>query len=130
MRYLIDTHCLLWHFASPGRLTPEARAALVDPNAELWLSTGSIWEMVIKESLGKLGLSEPVADFVGSRTAALRCKILGIELPHLRALAALPMHHKDPFDRLLVSQAQAEGLILITADNALRAYDVSILWTG
>ena len=128
MRYLLDTHCFLWHFREPGRLSAGARAVLSDPNAALWLSTASIWEMVIKERSGKLTLPEPVSDFVDTRVTALGCAVLAIEQPHLRVLASLDMHHRDPFDRMLVAQAKHEDMTLVTGDDVLRAYGVPILW--
>lgn len=128
MRYLIDTHCFLWHFLDAARLSADARRVLTDPLSDLTLSAASIWELVIKERIGKLRLPEQVNDFVDTRVAILGCGVLAVGQPHIRALAGLEMHHRDPFDRMLVAQAVHEDMTLITADDQLRAYGVPVLW--
>ena len=127
MRYLLDTHCFLWHFREPARLSAGARAVLADPSVALWLSTASIWEIVIKERSGKLTLPEPVSDFVDTRVTAIGCAVLAIEQPHLRVLASLDMHHRDPFDRMLVAQAIVERLTIVSGDPQLRNYAVPLI---
>lgn len=121
MRLLLDTHVLIW-FDSGARLSPVATRAIAEA-AEVYVSAVSGWEIAIKAALGKL---------TTNRTVAEACEEAGIlELPillrHTAALAALPPHHRDPFDRMLIAQAMTEGLTLVTRDRALAAYDVGIL---
>ena len=124
---LVDTQSWLWMVAAPERLSPRARRVLEDSSHTLMLSVASAWEIAIKYGLGKLGLPEPPAAFVPSRLASLQMQVLAIELAHVLRVAALPSHHRDPFDRLLVAQAQIENLTILTADPALRAYDVDLM---
>ena len=127
MRLLVDTQSWLWMAAAPERFSPRVRRILDDTSHTLALSVVSAWEIAIKYGIGKLGLPEPPAAFVPSRLASLRMQVLSIELAHVLRVATLPRHHRDPFDRLLVAQAQAEGMTILTADLAIRAYDVDIL---
>jgi PIN domain nuclease of toxin-antitoxin system len=103
---------------------------LRDPDNEVFLSVGSAWEMVIKAGLGKLSLPLPVTDYIPDRLKALGHQSLPILQQHVLQVAQLPTHHRDPFDRLLVAQARVEELQLMTADPAIRAYEVPILWAG
>ena len=130
MRLLVDTHCWLWQLDSPERLNDAAREALTDGENEIFFSAASVWEIVIKTSIGKLSLPVPPREFIPSRLAALRHQSLAITQAHALALASLPLHHRDPFDRILIAQTRSEGLTLVTADAALVAYDVEILWAN
>ncbi|MBV8749370.1 MAG: type II toxin-antitoxin system VapC family toxin [Candidatus Eremiobacteraeota bacterium] len=126
MRALLDTNAWLWFTGRSERLGPRTRALLVDPKNELFLSIASAWEIAIKAGLGKIaGIGEPSA-FVKTRLRRQSIVPLAITLDHVLAVAALPHLHRDPFDRLLVAQAQAESLIIVTADSRLSQYDVSI----
>lgn len=127
MKLLVDTHVFLWMAAEPERLG-EALDPVASPGNEVLLSAASTWELAIKASIGRLALPEPVGTYVSSRMRALALDALPVEHLHAAAVDALPMHHRDPFDRLLVAQAQATGATLVTADEALRPYDVPILW--
>lgn len=130
MSLLVDTHCWLWSLLAPERLNAPSREALRDPRQAVFLSVASMWEMTIKAGLGKLSLPLPPSEYIPSRLATLGHQTLPILPPHVFALERMPLHHKDPFDRLLVAQAQVEGLQLVTADQALRPYDVPLLWAG
>lgn len=127
MRILLDTHVWLWMRSAPERLAAPARARLEDGANELFLSVASAWEIAIKYRLGKLRLPEPPARFIPGRMVALRVAALPVELRHTFEVAVLPMHHADPFDRLLVAQARVDRLRLCTADRSLAAYDVELL---
>jgi PIN domain nuclease of toxin-antitoxin system len=127
MRLLLDTHAWLWMIARPERLSAEARARLEDPGNELFLSAASAWEISIKYRLGKLELPEPPERLVPSRLARDGVIPLPVTVDHALRVAALPDLHRDPFDRLLVAQAQLEGLVLVTADPAIAAYGAEIL---
>lgn len=124
---LVDTHVWLWMQAMPDRLSAEARALMTDARTELLLSAASAWEIAIKHSLGKLALPDPPSVYVPDRMR--RSATTGLPVEHAHALRAgeLPHHHRDPFDRILVAQAQSLGVPLITADRALDPYDVEIV---
>jgi PIN domain nuclease of toxin-antitoxin system len=126
VRLLLDTQCFLWWFAQPERLSERGIAHITDDANELWFSVASIWEVGIKVALGKLPLSEPVERYIPSRMTLLGTKSLEIQAAHAIRAAALPLHHRDPFDRMLVAQAQVEGMTIVSADAILSQYDVSI----
>jgi PIN domain nuclease of toxin-antitoxin system len=130
MRFLIDTHCWLWAVRTPDRLSPKAIEMIESADNKIVLSVISTLEIAIKASIGKLHLPEPAHDFVYSQMAALSMTSLPLYLSHSLRVAELPLHHRDPFDRLLVAQAQIERIPLMTADEALAAYDVEIIWAG
>ncbi len=126
MKLLLDTQCFLWWFAEPERLSEKAIAHITDERNELWLSVASIWEVGIKVALGKLPLPEPVERYIPNRMSQLGAKSLEIRAAHAMRAAALPMHHRDPFDRMLIAQAQVDDMTIVSADAMLTQYDVSI----
>lgn len=125
MRFLLDTHVLLWAAGAPQRLTPQTRDLLRDPATELMFSTASIWEVVIKNALGR---SDFRVDPQMLRDGLLRngYSELGIRSDHALAVGHLPPIHNDPFDRILVAQAQVENATLLTLDEELVRYPVQI----
>jgi PIN domain nuclease of toxin-antitoxin system len=127
MRLLVDTHCWLWMQTAPERFSAPALALLVDTNNELLLSAASAWEIAIKFALGKLPLPAPPQDYVPSRMLTSGTKGLPVQHAHALRVAELPPHHGDPFDRLLVAQAQVEQIPIMTADPLFRRYAVEIL---
>jgi len=114
--------------AEPERLAPRALALVEDSANQLFLSAASAWEISIKYALGKLPLPVPPAEYVPSRMARSATQSLAIGTEHALHVATLPPHHRDPFDRMLVAQAQMERLPILTADRQLEAYDVEIVW--
>ncbi len=124
MRILVDTHCWLWMLAQPERFSPATRELLEDAGNELFLSAASSWEIAIKHALGKLELPEPPSRFIPARMIASGVVGLSIEHRHTLAVAGLPHHHRDPFDRLLVAQAIVESLPIVTADLQLARYEI------
>lgn len=130
MRILLDTHVWLWLQVEPERLSDESLEMLADPANELFLSAASAWEIAVKVGVGKLVLPAPPDEYVPSRLASSGTIALPVELRHALHVANLPAHHRDPFDRLLVAQAQLESLPLISADRQLAAYDVEVLPAG
>ena len=124
MRLLLDANAFVWWVTSSGRLTPAARAAIADENNEVFIGIGAIWELTIKRSLKKLHF--PFDFEVEVQNEGFQ--VLAINFAHLRALDVLPLHHRDPFDRLLVAQALAEGVPIATADRRLAAYGVQVIW--
>lgn len=127
MRVLIDTQCWLWMVLSPDRLSPRSRKLVEDRQNTLYLSAASAWEIAIKHGLGMLRLPEPPEAYVPARLAALSMQELAVCAQHALRVASLPQHHRDPFDRLLVAQAQIEDLPVLTADSAFAAYDVTVI---
>lgn len=121
-RLLLDTHIFLWWRQDSPRLNAEARAAIATAEA-VFISAASAWEAAIKVSLGRLKLPEPFA--AGAEASGF--DPLPITFAHAEAVAGLPTHHRDPFDRLLVAQAQVEALTLVSADRELGVYDVDLL---
>ena len=129
MKLLVDTHVFLWMATAPERLGG-AREAVETPANEVLLSAVSTWELAIKVSIGRLALPEAVGGYVTSRMRSLALDGLPVEHVHAAAVEALPMHHRDPFDRLLIAQARTVGATLVTADEAVRPYDIPILWAS
>jgi PIN domain nuclease of toxin-antitoxin system len=130
MRFLIDTHCWLWAVSSPDKLRPSAIELIRSRDNTILFSAVSALEIAIKVSLGKLQLPEPPSDYVTSRLDLMAMTPLPVYLPHALRVAGLPLHHGDPFDRLLVAQCQIERVPLMTADTVITEYDVEILWAG
>lgn len=128
MRVLLDTHALLWFLAEDPRLNRHAYGLITDPANDVLLSVGSLWEIVIKASLGKLPLPGPFEEVIPAQLSEERIAVLPIEIQHLAALRRLPFHHRDPFDRLIIAQATAEGIPVITQDAAFEHYDVEVIW--
>ncbi|CAM3422496.1 twitching motility protein PilT [Mycobacterium intermedium] len=126
-RYLIDTHVWLWMLSDPDRLCDETRAIVQDVRNSVLLSAASSWEISIKYRLGKLALPEPPASYVPDRMRRSGTSPLSIDHAHTLRTADLPDHHRDPFDRILIAQAQLLDLTIITADDQLSAYDVAVI---
>ncbi len=125
---LLDTHTFLWWVQDAPALSKRARKAISNADATIYLSTASVWEMAIKCSLGKLELNQSVEQFVTSQLAFNNFKLLDLSFRHIARVESLPNHHGDPFDRLLITQAQTDGLTLVSKDAAFKQYDVSRLW--
>lgn len=128
MNLLLDTPCWLWMQASPEKFSARARGILDDPDNVLLLSPVSAWEIASKYALGRLTLPIPPAEYVPSRMKSSGVDALALQHSHALQVASLPWHHQDPFDRLLIAQAQVEGLPILSADRQLAAYDVEIQW--
>ncbi len=128
MRLLLDTHVWLWAAMEPERLNAAARNA-IETEPELVLSVASLWEMGIKLAAGKLRL-EGNLDTFRLTVAQMRGTELVIRPEHALAAAILPQHHRDPFDRMLVAQANIENLTLVTSDAVVRSYGGDLLWAG
>ena len=123
MRLLLDTNVLLWAVREPAKLGRSTRAAVADPANTVFVSAASPWEIAIKRATGKLIIEGAVRDWIGQ----IDFRELPITIEHGTAAGALPFHHRDPFDRMLVAQAQLESLTLVTHDAGLRRYDVAVL---
>jgi PIN domain nuclease of toxin-antitoxin system len=128
LRYLADTHAVVWWAEDSSRLSRRARTVFAAKDSEIWWSIAGAWELAIKHSLGRLELSVPLSDLVHVHLPRQGIEILPVGTEHVLRLAQLPHHHSDPFDRMLVAQAQAENLILISRDPEIRSYDVDVVW--
>ena len=128
MNILLDTHTFLWLQTGPKRIPRELLADL-ERAEQLFLSTASAWEISIKCALGKLSLPESASVYVPDRMRRSGIDAVAVELPHALAAGELPMHHRDPFDRVLVAQATLLNLPLASADTQLDAYGVDRRWS-
>lgn len=129
MKLLFDTHAFLWWNFEPHRLSMSAMSACRDKkNNTLLLNVASAWEIQIKVGTGKLNLPDTLSRMIEREQEENGIILLPVDLPHILALEALPLHHKDPFDRLLVAQALAEAAHLVTADPMMHGYPVPVVW--
>lgn len=123
-RLIVDTHALLWWLSDDPRLSPAARTAIADPTNEALVSAASIWEIAIKRSLGKLSAPDDLPDIILSEGFTT----LAIDAQDAWRVRALPLHHRDPFDRLLIAQALTQQVPVVTADAQFAAYDIDLHW--
>jgi PIN domain nuclease of toxin-antitoxin system len=127
MKAILDTHAFLWALAGDGRMSRHAREVFAG-TANLWLSMASIWEIVLKVQTGKLDLPRPAGQYVIRKLADNGIEILSISVDHLLAVERLPMHHRDPFDRMLIAQSIEEKIPVITADQIFARYPIEVIW--
>jgi len=127
MNLLLDTNALIWWLGDDSRLGAEARARIGDGTNTVAVSVASGWEIAIKFGLGRLELAAPPEDFLEAEIAGNGFRLLRIGLEEALLAGALPHHHRDPFDRLLIAQTRVNGLTFVTADRMAEAYEVSIL---
>jgi PIN domain nuclease of toxin-antitoxin system len=128
VRLLLDTHAFLWFLLDDPQLSATAQVVIQDPLNNVEVSPASYWEIAIKIRLGKYALPEPYQAFMEREIAENDFRILPIEPKHTALLTTMPLHHKDPFDRLLVAQASVEGIPMVSADTQLDAYGVARIW--
>ena len=127
MRFLIDTQIFIWWDSEPEKLPTRLFALCGDPAHTLVLSVASVWEMQIKVQIGKLDLDRPLHEIIAEQQRNNLLELLPIELRHVLALQQLPLHHKDPFDRIIIAQAYSEQLTLLSVDNIFPQYPVSVM---
>ena len=128
MKYLLDTHSLIWFIGGDAQLSAHARQLMEDGESELFISIASLWEMAIKFSIGKLNLGQPFDEIFPKQLESNSIELLGITLDHLNAATRLPFHHRDPFDRLIIAQAQVERLSIIGVDAIFDEYGIGREW--
>lgn len=128
MKLLLDTHTFIWWDSEQAKLSREALALCQDRANTLLLSVASLWEMQIKLQLGKLRLNLPLAEVIESQQQTNNIEVLPITLMHVLALEGLPNYHKDPFDRLLIAQANVEDAVLVSCDPIVAQYPVKLAW--
>lgn len=128
MKALLDTHAFLWWVLDNGRLSEKALQYIRNPEREIYLSTVTGWEIAIKYRLKKIALTQKPGIFVMEHVTKSDFLVLPIHMKHALRVADLPDIHEDPFDRLLIAQAQTEKMSLVTADRAIKKYDVDVIW--
>lgn len=128
MKLLLDTHTFLWFIEGSLNLSDTARSLIEDQENQRLLSIASLWEMSIKVSIGKLTLGMSISELIEREVYGNAIELLEIQPEHLNELVALPFHHKDPFDRLMIAQSLAENIPLVTKDSAFERYSVDLLW--
>lgn len=128
MRFILDTHTFLWYIRNDPKLSVRAAALLEDADSDVVLSVASLLEIAIKVSTGKLRIGTPMTRFVAEKVDALSIERLPIKPTHLDILMTLPFHHRDPFDRLIAAQCLAEGVPVLSRDDAFDDYGVARLW--
>lgn len=127
MKGLVDTHAFIWWYSDPTRLSVAALAFFQDPSSIVLVSVVSVWEILIKFQLGKMTLNTPLRTIL-TQQQANGIQILPVILDHVLAVESLPPTHKDPFDRLLIAQANVEGAVLVSVDKIFNQYPVKVLW--
>ena len=128
MRILLDTHTFLWGIAEPTRLSPKARKIMEDGDNEILVSAASAWEIAIKTQLGKLRLPVSPELFISEQLLKHSFNSLPVSFSHALHVYVLPLLHRDPFDRLLISQSVLEQLPILTADKTISQYDIKTIW--
>ncbi|HEX8153154.1 MAG TPA: type II toxin-antitoxin system VapC family toxin [Thermoanaerobaculia bacterium] len=130
MRLLLDTHAFLWYITDDSRLPALAADAIRQKDNDVYLSVVSVWEALVKYQIGKLALPSPADAYINERRIAHQITSLPLEEPALSHLPRLPMHHRDPFDRMLICQALHHELTVVTLDGQFATYPVSVLSLG
>jgi PIN domain nuclease of toxin-antitoxin system len=128
VRLLLDTHAFIWWDSEPAKLSPHAQALCSDLSNQLLLSVASVWEMQVKLQLGKLHLPSSLADIIEHQQRTNGVEVLPVTLTHVLTLEKLPTPHRDPFDRMLLAQAMAENLPLVSRDSVFQYYPVRVEW--
>jgi PIN domain nuclease of toxin-antitoxin system len=130
MKCLLDTSVLLWSLAAEHKLNQRAKDIVTSPATELYLSAASSWEIAIKFALGSLTLPEAPSAFIPRALRSWAIQSLDITHEHALRTGELPAHHRDPFDRLLIAQAMAEEMTLLTADRVFQKYKIDLIFCG
>lgn len=128
MNILQDSHAFLWFVADDLKLSIDAKTAIKDSTNRKWISIASLWEITIKVSIGKLNLADPVSEFLSREILCNNFSTLNVTMDHLAKLSVLPFNHRDPFDRLIVSQALQESFPVVSTDASLDAYGIDRIW--
>jgi PIN domain nuclease of toxin-antitoxin system len=126
MKVLLDTNTFLWGLSAPEKLSLAARNAVA--SSERFLSVASIWEVLIKVRIGKLPLPVPAGNYLTAKMSANGVSVLSIKLEHVLQIEKLQLHHRDPFDRILIGQSLQEGWPIITSDPVFKRYPIRVIW--
>jgi PIN domain nuclease of toxin-antitoxin system len=127
-RVLFDTHVFLWMMQGYEQLSPKAVELIENPHNEWFLSVASLWEITIKAAKGHLEVTQPISKLIEESLEPNRIQLLQISPLHFNALYNLPLHHRDPFDRLIIAQAQVDSLTLLSKDRFFPSYEVDVVW--
>ena len=128
MRVLLDTHTFLWFITADPKLSSPAQQTLAAGSNQLLMSLASVWEIAIKVGTGRLPISASLDTFIPEQLRSNRIELLPIVMEHTFEVARLPLHHRDPFDRIIIAQAIREGMPLVSADEAFDAYPIHRIW--
>ena len=128
MMFLIDTHTFIWYVTDNSRLSNQVLELINDENNQIFLSIASVWEMGIKHGLGKLTFNLPFERFIMQQISINDFMVLDINISQITAITQFPLHHRDPFDRMLIAQAMVENMPIISADTIFDAYPIRRLW--
>ncbi len=128
MKYLLDTHAFMWWDADSEKLSSNVFEIISDDDNDIYLSVVSVWEIAIKNQIGKLPIRSELATIITEQQTENGIQILSIELAHTLKISELPLHHNDPFDRLLIAQSLVENIPILSKDAVFQKYDAEILW--
>ena len=128
MKVLLDTHAFLWLISDDGRLSENARQTFLNTENSLFFSAASLWEICVKKSLGKISLKDGWFQTIQEEMEINTIQWLPIEMTHCAGVAELPLHHRDPFDRMLIAQAIVEEMKLMSRDSRLSIYAIELIW--
>ncbi|PHV62792.1 type II toxin-antitoxin system VapC family toxin [Cyanobacterium aponinum UTEX 3222] len=128
MKILLDTHAFIWWNLTPEKLSLNGLNLIEDKENIIYLSIASVWEMQIKISINKLHFDNPLSQIITKQRNINNLQILSIELEHIWELKNLPLHHKDPFDRILIAQAMIEKIPILTIDSIFHNYSINTIW--
>ena len=126
MRVLIDTHVFLWGIRDDDRVSQRVRELL--PASDVWISVASLWEIIAKVQIGKLALPSPAARYLSEKLRENGVSVLALTFRHVLRLEQIPMHHRDPFDRILIAQSLEEKIPLVTSDGLFQPYPIDLIW--
>jgi PIN domain nuclease of toxin-antitoxin system len=128
VKVLLDTHAFLWAITDNPQLSDKARRMFTSSDNELLLSAASVWEILAKVQIGRLHLPKPAGDYLERQLAKNAITVLPVQLRHVLRLERLPLHHRDPFDRILIAQSLEEELPVLTADPLMKNYSAPLIW--
>ncbi|HRJ40646.1 MAG: type II toxin-antitoxin system VapC family toxin [Caldilineaceae bacterium] len=128
MRILLDTHAFLWFVSNEAEMSTRSLKIIEDPSVDVLVSVATLWEIAIKSSIGKLDLKQTFDEIIPRELTNNRFQLWAIDIAALSLVSTLPLYHRDPFDRLLIAQAIAEGIPIVTRDSAFSSYPVQIIW--
>ncbi|TVP62009.1 MAG: type II toxin-antitoxin system VapC family toxin [Nodularia sp. (in: Bacteria)] len=130
MMFLLDTHTFIWYVMDNSRLSNQVIELINDENNQIFVSVASLWEIAIKQSIGKFTFNQPLPFeiFITQQLHLNDFSLLEIKISHVAVISSLPLHHRDPFDRLLIAQSIVENIPLLSADQIFDAYPIQRLW--
>jgi PIN domain nuclease of toxin-antitoxin system len=126
MKVLIDTHVLLWGIQDSSKVSSNVRSLL--PVSDVWISVASLWEIMTKVQIGKLALPSPIGDYLAGKLRMNGVSVLPLTFAHVRRLEGIPLHHRDPFDRILIAQSLEENIPLVSSDPHFEKYPLQLIW--